>query len=376
VDVGSFRDLFANKSLDALVERARKRFQAGELEATLDLIERGLERFPDAVVLRDLGHQTRRAQARAAIQALMARVDQGGDAAAFEELIALYRDVGMPEERLRLTERYVREHPESEAAHLLRGEQALDAFFDDLRTRDGRLAVDHLVRAALLSPDSVKPRLLLAEIYNAIGADRALHGQADALERLSGDDDVLASAIAGMREGVPAPAGRPEAVDALLARVEVSGTLVRDPSAWSARRRRGMGAEQDGDRLGVALAKVVAEGHALETVAIDRSGTVLAASGGPDGASPVADDATPVEAEPTALADIARAVARTVKAQVRELELGRFRRCVIEGPFGVMVVEDANGGVVAATGRRGTDATRLADRLSVAADGNRGRRAS
>ena len=87
-------------------------------------------------------------------------------------------------------------------------------------------------------------------------------------------------------------------------------------------------------------------------------------------------DATTVEAEPTALADIARAVARTVKAQVRELELGRFRRCVIEGPFGVMVVEDANGGVVAATGRRGTDATRLADRLSVAADGNRGRRAS
>ena len=376
--MGSFRDLFANKSLDALVERARKRFQAGELEATLDLIERGLERFPDAVVLRDLGHQTRRAQARAAIQALMARVDQGGDAAAFEELIALYRDVGMPEEMLRLTERYVREHPESEAAHLLRGEHALDAFFDDLRTRDGRLAVDHLVRAALLSPDSVKPRLLLAEIYNAIGADRALHGQADALERLSGDDDVLASAIAGMREGVPAPAGRPEAVDALLARVEVSGTLVRDPSTWSARRRRGMGAEQDGERLAVALEKVVAEGHALETVAIDRSGAVLAASGGPDAASPVegGGDATTVEAEPTALADIARAVARTVKAQVRELELGRFRRCVIEGPFGVMVVEDANGGVVAATGRRGTDATRLADRLSVAADGNRGRRAS
>jgi hypothetical protein len=367
-------DLFANKSLDALVERARKRFQAGELEATLDVVERGLERFPDAVVLRDLGHQTRRAQAKAAIGALMSRVDRGGDAAAFEELIALYRDVGMPEEMVRLTERYVLEHADSEAAHLLRGEQALDAFFDDLRTRDGRLAVDHLVRAALLSPDAVKPRLLLAEIYHAIGADRALHGQADALERLCAEDDVLATAIAGMRDGVPAPTGRPEAVDALLARVEVSGTLVRDPSAWSARRRRGIGGEQDGERLGSALARVVADGHAREAVAIDRSGALLAAAGGPEEGAPAA--AGGAEAGPSALADIARAVARTLKAQVRELELGRFRRCVIEGPFGVMVVEDANGGVVAATGRRGTDSTRLADRLSVAADGNRGRRAS
>jgi hypothetical protein len=335
-------------------------------------------KFPDAVVLRDLGHQTRRLQARAAITALMARVDQEGEPAAFEELIALYRDVGMPEEMIRLTERYVREHAESEAAHLLRGEQCLDAFFDDLRARDGRMAVDHLVRAALLAPDAVKPRLLLAELYYAIGADRALVGQADALSRLAGEDDVVRSAVAGMREGVDA-ATRAEPVDALLAKVEVSGVLVRDPSTWSARRRRGIGGEQDAARLGAALAKIVEEGHASEVVAVDRSGTILAAGSLPEEAAAAPEEgseAPVVEKGPSALADVARAVARTVKIQVRELELGRFRRCVVEGPFGVMVVQDASGGVVAATGRRGTDAARLADRLAVAADGGRGRRAS
>lgn len=375
--MGSFLDLFAGRSLDAWVERARKRFQAGELESALEAVERGLERFPDAVVLRDLGHQTRRAQARAAISALMARVEQDGDAAAFEELIALYRDVGMPEEMVRLTERYVREHGDSEAAHLLRGEQALDTFFDDLRARDGRLAVDHLVRAALLAPDAVKPRLLLAEIYYAIGADRALAGQADALDRLCGEDEVLRSALTAMREGLATP-GRGEAVDALLARVEVAGVLARDPSAWSARRRRGIGGEQDADRLRKALERIVAEGHARESVAIDRSGEVLASAGAGRAAEGRAEEGGEEEAseEASALADVARAVARTVKTQARELELGRFRRCVVEGPFGVMVVQDACGGVVAATGRRGTDSTRLAERLAVAADGGRGRRAS
>jgi len=41
-----------------------------------------------------------------------------------------------------------------------------------------------------------------------------------------------------------------------------------------------------------------------------------------------------------------------------------------------MVVADAAGGVVAARGRRGADPHRLTERLTVAVDGVRGRRAS
>ena len=56
--------------------------------------------------------------------------------------------------------------------------------------------------------------------------------------------------------------------------------------------------------------------------------------------------------------------------------MGSFRRFVVEGPFGVMVVADAAGGVVAAKGKRGTDPLRLSERLAVALDGVRGRRPS
>jgi hypothetical protein len=125
------------------------------------------------------------------------------------------------------------------------------------------------------------------------------------------------------------------------------------------------------DRVVKGLERVVKEGTADEAVAIDRAGGVVAASGAA-GAAPAAEGE---EAKMTGLAGVARAVARTIKTQARELEMGSFRRFVVEGPFGVMVVSDAAGGVVAAKARRGADPMRVAERMSVALDGVRGRRA-
>ena len=366
-------DILGSRSLDAVLAKARKCLGAGDFDEALKIVEKGLERFPSAVILRDTGHQIRRAQARAGMQALKDRIAGDKDADAYEQLIALYREVGMPEESVRLTDDYARAHPEMEAPHLLRGEQALDAFFSDLRASDGRLSIDHLMRAGALHPDSLKPRMFLAEIYFGIGADKALLGQAAAIERLAGDDEVVRPVIAALREvAKPVPN---ENVDALLAKVEVAGALVRDPSTWSARRRKGIAGTADTGRVQSGLEKLVREGHAEEAVAIDRSGTIVGTTA-PTAAAPAGDaGAAAVESE-SALAGVARAVARTIKVQARELELGGFRRFVVEGPFGVMVVADAAGGVVAAKGRRGTDPLRLSERLAVALDGTRGKKAS
>src|SRR5439155_14370417 len=177
------------------------------------------------------------------IAALAARIDADGDPAAYDQLIALYKDVGMVAESVRLAERYVKEHPDLESPHLLRGEQALEDFFADLRARDGRLAIDHLLKAGALRPDSLKPRMLLAEVYFAIGADRALLGQAAAIERLAGDDEVVRTVVAALRES--ARPSTTESVDALLANVEVGGQLARDPSTWSSRKRKGIAGDAD-----------------------------------------------------------------------------------------------------------------------------------
>jgi len=371
VTLGFFADLLGGRSLDAVIERARRQLASGEFDDGLATVAKGLEKYPDAIVLRDVGQSIRRAKARAGMSTLLGRVESESDPEAFEQLIALYRETGMVAEMVRLTDRYVAEHSDREQPHLLRGEMALEDFFADLRARDGRLAIDHLLKAGALHPDSLKPRLQLAEIYFAIGADRALLGQAAAIERLAGEDEVVRPVVAALREAAKPAAA--ESVDALLAKVEVSGAMLRDPSTWSSRKRRGVAGEADGARLTRNLERLVRDEDVVEAVVIDRGGAAVVSVGEStlDGAAPAEGDAA---ADESGLAGVARVVARTIKVSARELEMGSFRRCVVEGPFGVMVVADAAGGVVAAKGRRGTDPHRLAERLAVAVEGVRGRR--
>lgn len=360
--------IFSGRSLDAFLRRAKSCLAAGDFDEGLKVVESGLSRFPDASVLRDTGHLIRRAQARAGMQGLKDRVEQDSDPDAHAQLIALYRDVGMESEMIRSTERFATEHPSRALPHLLRGEQLLEAFFSDLRARDGRAAIDRLLKAGTLEPDALKQRVMLAEIYCAIGADKALLGQASAIRRLAGDDEVFAPILSAI-EAFARPV-RNESVDALLATVEVNGALLRDPFAWSGRASKSISSANDGSRLQRGLEKLVAGESVDEAVAIDRSGALIGHAAGVNAPAGEAGD------DDSALAGVARAVARTIKLQARELELGAFKRCVVEGPFGVMVVADAAGGVVAARAGRGVDPHRLADRLSVAVDGIRGRRVS
>lgn len=367
--MGLFSAILGGRSLDAILRRARACLAVDDFDEGLKVVQSGLARFGPVSVLRDVGHLIRRAQARSGMQALKDRVDQDSDPDAHAQLIALYRDVGMESEMIRATERFMSEHPDRDLPQLLRGEQWLEVFFADLRARDGRAAIDRLLRAGTLQPDALKPRVMLAEIYFAIGADKALLGQTSAIQRLAGDDEVFAPILTALLE-VARPVPH-ESVDALLATVEVAGALVRDPSTWSGRKRKGMASETESARLQRGLEKLVDGETADEAVAIDRAGAVVGHAGGSGaGESPTEAD------EDSALAGVARAVARSIKVQARELEMGAFRRCIVEGPFGVMVVADAAGGVVAARAGRGVDPHRLSDRLTVAVDGIRGRNIS
>jgi hypothetical protein len=359
--------LFGGSSLDAFLVRGRKKLASGKFDEALKAVEAGLSRYPGASALAELGHVVRRAQARAGMQALKERVDRAGEPAAFEQLIALYRELAMPGEALSLAEAYAQQHSDVAAPHVLLGEAALDRFFVDLRSRDGRCALDHLLKAGAIDPDAMKPRLLLAELYFAIAADRALLGQARAIQRLAGEDEVFRPVLEKIRE-VAKPTGG-ESVDALLAKVEVAGALSRDLGDWPGGRKRQAISEHDARRIARAVERIVRDGDADEAVALDRAGEVVTSSS-------ERSIETPGGIEETALAGVARAISRSVKQQVRELELGSFRRCVVEGPFGTVVVGETGRGLVAARAVRGADANRLWERMTVAFEGWKGGRAS
>jgi hypothetical protein len=301
------------------------------------------------------------------MQSLKTKIARERDPHAYEQLIQLYLEVDMPEEALREMRSYALAHPDRDTPHLLLGEAHLQSFFDDLLARDAHAANEALLKAARLNAEAVKPRLLLAELYFCVGADRLLAGLAAALERFVPDDQALEPVVQALR-AVATTTGA-ETLDGVFERVEVRGALVREATAWPIRNRRNREAGLTEERSRSAAERLVERGTAEEVVALRRGGGLLAHAA-VEGIELVAPDAP--ETQEAGMVGIARAVARRVAPQAREFDLGAFRRCTVQGAFGVIVVGEAGGLVVGARARV-ADPARLWERVMLGFDGE-GRR--
>lgn len=367
--MGRWLDLFGGSSLDALVARARQRLAGGDFDEAMRLVAKGLERFPGAQALRETRLTIRRAQARAGMQSLKDQIARDEDPTAHEQLIALYQEVDMPAEARRAAQAYATAHPDRDTPHLLLGEMLLQGFFEDLQARDAQGAQEHLLRAARLNPDAIKPRLLLAELYFCCGADRALAVIADALGRVAPDDETIRPVLEACR-AVPRGESK-EVVEALFARVEVEGALTREPTAWPLRTRRNRDQRVKDERMLAAARKVVGRGEAEEVAVVRRNGVLIAHAGGDAPEERATADGEPAEHVPDkGLPGVASGVARIVARQVREFDLGAFRRCTIQGPFGVVVVGEVGGVLAAARHRPAYEPLRVWERLTVALEGS------
>jgi hypothetical protein len=364
---------FRGPTLDATLAKARERLAVGDFDHAHRLVEDGLRRFPDSEALRDTGLTIRRAQARAGMQHLKDRIARERDPRAYEQLIQLYTEVNMPEEARREALAYAAAHPDRDTPHLLLGEMHLQAFFNDVVARDAHTAHEHLVRAARLNGEALKPRLLLAELYFCVGADRALHVVAQSLERFAETDPAIAPVL----EQIAAlgPGDGQESVDGLFEKVEVRGALVREATAWPIRNRRNREAELNEERTLRAASGLVRRGVAAEVVVLRRGGGLVSHAAESDSGDVVTMDAKAAERskEPPGLVGVARTVARDVAPRAREFDLGAFKRCTVQGGFGTIVVGEIAGWVVGARSR-GREPLRLWEGMTVALEAETGRK--
>jgi hypothetical protein len=370
--VSRLLDLFGGSSLEATLTKARRRLAAGHFDDAQKIVTAGLVRFPDSDSLRETELTIRRAQARAGMQSLKSRIAMHQDAHAYEQLIQLYLEIDMPEEARREMRAYVQAHPDRDTPHLLLGEAYLQSFFEDMSARDAHSAHDHLVRAARLNPEAVKPRLLLAELYFCVGADRSLAVVTQALERFAEKDPALGPVLAAIRE-TPTPGTGPESVDGLFEKAETTGRLMREATAWPLRTRRHRQVTLAEDRMRSAAVGIVSRGEAAEVVVLRRGGSVLAHVLESSGESPrlMPTDGQPGEA--AGLVGIAQTVSKTVAPLAREFDLGAFRRCAIQGAFGTIVVGPV-GGTLAGARSRAREVLRLWERVAVGLEGALGGR--
>lgn len=366
--MGLIRKFLGKPPLDALMRRARARMAANDFDRAQRIVADGLRDYPDAEPLRELELTLRRAQARAGMKSLRERIVEGDEPRAYEELIALYLELGMQAEARKEALTYATAHPDLDAPHLLIGEMSLQTFLDQLQARDAHTAHQRLVRAAALNPHAVRPRLLLAELYYCVGADQALRRVAQSLEEIAPDDPLIEPLLACVQDLEPSSGS--ESIQGRFERVEVDGELHRDLSTWPVSQRRARKVHMDEDRARRAAEALVGQGAAAEVVLLQRNGELLAHA-----EQPIADEAVSEEAtgaESGGLVDVARVVSRTVSRYAHDLDLGAFRRCTIQGEFGLVAVGEVGGVVTGARWRSNPEPARLWERISVGLEGSLG----
>jgi hypothetical protein len=347
--------MLGSRSLEGVVRRARHRLASGDYDHAQRIVARGMERYPNAEALTEVALGIRRAQAHAGIRELKARIQHDQAPPAYEELIELYGDLGLSGEARQLALAYARAHPDLDSPHLILGEMHLQVFYADLLARDGHAALHSLTRAAELNPEAVKPHLLLSELFFCVGADGRLAAVIRDLAAMGRGDPLIESIVAELNALTRAEGG--EELDGLFERVEVDGRLARSPTEWPLGRRDAADTSAlSTEGAQKAVDDIVARGHAEEIVVIKRRGDVLAYArkGEHDDGSGEGH-----------LADVTRAVAETVSQHAREFDLGAFKRCTIEGPFGLAAVGEIGGVMTGVRWRAKAEPQRLWERLTV-----------
>ena len=360
--MGRLTDLFSGRSVAALAERARRRLASGKLEDAARIVQRGLEIYPGSNLLCDLDLSIRRARGHKTMRHLEGHIEARKDPLAYEELIKLYLSLELPDEAERKAEEYVAAHPNRDMPHLLIGEMRLNAFFEDLRARHGHEAHEHLVLAANLNQMAVQSRLLLAELYFCIDARRSMGVILESVRQIAPDSPELEPAIALMEQIADPDAA--EMIDGLFERIEVEGTLDRDPSDWPLSRRRGGPApvlESEADPVAQSL---VSKGPADEIVLLRRDGSVVThvSRSGDDGDGDATEPGS--DSEESGFIELVRTVTGKVFRQAAEFDMGKFKRFTIRGGFGNLVVGRIGNVMVGVRGAATTEPLRLWERVS------------
>jgi len=309
----------------SLVTGVERLFARGETAAASALLERGLALFPDYNGLLDLARTLKREERRVPMQRLREALGRRPDPGIYVQLASLHRELGeIPEAEALCDEARLR-FPHDGRAWLMLGEIRAERFKKTLLARDGGMALKNLERAADLSSEGRRPRVLLADLYASLGAPELAIRHLDRLLEL----DPTEKWARALKEDLTRmePSGRD--IESLLFEVERRGRLLR---TFTAMAEAALPDEAElrarAERGGRALRSL----RGVRSLAVLREGEVL------------------VEIGPQSVAAFGSLAVRLLKAtrySARKMDAGELRRAVFEGPFGRLLFAGMRGLTVA-----------------------------
>lgn len=283
-------------------------------ERALQAAEDGLLLFPDSAELKKLRTVARRGVDRARTDELRARIEKNPSNRLYGELVAILAESGDAGSLHATCEEWSVRFPHDAGPFLWLGQSCLQSFYRSLASRDGIEAVAALERAIGLEPKQVRARVLLAELFYRVGATQRARTLLDAVPS-EGDDSELQN----LRRQVAAARSLGSDVEELLRSAEDNGLLPNAPptAAVASRGDDGIAAIRD------SLA-AIAEMEGVEKAAYIRGTRALVKGDIKDGKDP--------------FLRTVRVVAKAGHRYSRRLDVGSFKRGVIQGPFGVLCI--------------------------------------
>lgn len=212
-----------NPSPEALAALAQKHIEMGRLEEALVVVERGLQTFRNAPRLRDIATFVKKKRSADSIKRLRDELRVMPSPTVYTQLADIYRDLGEIDQALDLLAECTEKFPKEVVAFRIIGQIRLENFLQEVIAYDGIHAWHALSRVLELDRKDSPGRMLLAQLYYAVGANalsvktlrEEFEANPTALDIKSFLDDL----------GNPPPLPPDQTVDSLVERCEEAGAL-------------------------------------------------------------------------------------------------------------------------------------------------------
>ncbi len=289
--------------------------QIEDAAATADL---GLSRFPESTELRQTARSIRQRQVASRVRTLRRRLSAEPSPALFAQLGRLQIETDDLTGALESAAQCAARYPGREESLLIEGEVRLRRFRRDRVAADGLQAARLFEAAVRINPRNTRSWMHLAKLYFAVGAyDRAVSRLERYLSCGGERDQIAIRLLAQARECVDPQVSTD--LPQCFQRVEERGHWVHD--IWSSQVASPVSRRDNG--MFLALQSRLGE-------LAQQEGVVRAL------AVPLGDEDAPRRDD--AFERLITQVAEAAYRSARRMDLGSFRRGIVEGPFGKVLL--------------------------------------
>ncbi len=316
------------KELRRLEQRVREEpspstfVDLGQVFINLDMLERALQAaddglllFPDSLELQKLRDFAWRGVNRTRIDELRNKINKTATGKLYRDLATIYLETGDQGALHATCEEWSVRFASDPGPWLLHGQARLASYYRDFSAREGLAAVQNLERAIGLDPRERKARVLLAEVFYRIGAIHRARALLETVSAATDDTDLQ-----NLRRMVVAAKVLGNDIETLFRSAEENGVLPNAPPTAMlppTRAEDGIGSIRD------ALA-TIAEIPGVHKATYIKGTRALVKGDIKDGKD--------------SFLRTVRVVAKAGHRFSRRLDIGSFKKGVLQGPFGVICI--------------------------------------